>query len=115
MPRYIILPIEKSNTFEDLSPQEMQHIVERYTEWTRALAKAKRLVDGQKLTDGTGRVLRTTRGKLSVTDRPHTEGKELIGGFWIIQAKNFDEAERLCRDCPHLEYGPVVIREIEER
>lgn len=115
MPKYVILPIEKHDTFAGMSPQEMQEIVERYTKWTQALGRAKRLVDGQKLVDGSGRVLKTARGKVTVTDRPHTESKELIGGFWIIQAKNYDEAEQLCGDCPHLEYGPLVIREIEGR
>lgn len=115
MRSYVILPVETSNTFEDMSPQEMQRIVERYGKWTKALAAADRLVDGHKLADGTGRVLVEAGGKLTVTDRPHTESKELIGGFWIIRAKDYAEAERLCRDCPHLEFGPVVIREIEGR
>ena len=115
MPKYVILPVEKSDTFEGMSPQEMQRIVERYTRWTRALAEAERLVEGHKLADGTGRVLRGTGGELTVTDRPHTESKELVGGFWIIEAESYDEAEGLCRECPHLEYGPLVIREIEGR
>lgn len=115
MPKYMILPIEKSSTFENMSPQDMQKIVERYGKWTKALVQGKRLVDGHKLSDGSGRVLRTAGGKLTVTDRPHTESKELIGGFWIIQAKDYDEAQKLCGDCPHLEYGPLVIREIEGR
>lgn len=93
----------------------MQRIVERYGKWTQALAKAKRLVDGHKLVAASGRALKGTAGKITVTDKPHTESKELIGGFWIIQAKDYDEAEKLCSDCPHLEYGPLVIREIEGR
>jgi hypothetical protein len=113
MPEYVILPIENPSTFEDMSPQEMQRVVERYTKWTRALAKAERLMEGHKLADGTGRVLEGTGPKRTVTDRPHTESKELIGGFWIIRAEGYDEAERLCNDCPHLEFGPLVIREIE--
>jgi hypothetical protein len=112
---YLVLPIEKPNTFGGLSPQEMQRIVEGYSRWTRGLARAKRIVDGHKLAPGTGRVLTRSRGRVTVTDRPHTESKELIGGFWIIQARDYDQAEQLCSDCPHLEHGPLVIREIEGR
>ena len=115
MPKYLVLPVEKPTTFTTMSPQEMQQIVQRYHAWTRGLAKAKRLVDGQKLADGSGRVLRAARGKLTATDGPHTESKELIGGFWIIQAKNYDDAQEACADCPHLEFGPLVIRDIEGR
>lgn len=115
MRKYLILPVERADTFEEMSPQAMQRIVQRYGKWTTALARADRLVDGHKLADGSGRVLEETDGKITVTDRPHTESKELIGGIWIIQASDFAEAEELCRDCPHLEFGPLVIREIEGR
>lgn len=115
MPKYLILPMEKSDTFSDMSPEEMQRIVERYMQWTSSLARAKALLDGQKLVGGTGRVLKRAGARVTVTDRPHTESKELIGGFWIIKAKNFDAARKLCADCPHLEFGSLVIREIEGR
>jgi hypothetical protein len=114
MPKYLILPIERPDTFKRMSPQEMQGIVERYIQWTRTLGKQKKLVSGEKLVDGEGKVLRRQGAKLLVTDGPHTESKELLGGFWIIQAKSYDEAEQLCADCPHLEYGTIVIRQIEK-
>lgn len=115
MPKYLVLPMEKPDTFEEMSPQEMQGIVERYVKWTQALGRKKRLVEGHKLVDGSGRVLRGQGANLTVTDGPHTESKELIGGFWIIQAESYDEAEALCADCPHLEFGKLVIREVEGR
>ena len=114
MPKYLILPMEKPDTFEDLSPQAMQRVVQRYGKWTQALSRKKRLVAGNKL-HATGRVMRGNGTKVTVTDGPHTESKELIGGFWIIEASSYDEAQRLCDDCPHLEYGTLVIREVEDR
>ena len=115
MPKYLILPMERPDTFKNMSPQAMQRIVERYGKWTQALGRKKKLVDGNKLVDGTGRVLRSAGDRMTVTDGPHTESKELIGGFWVIQARSYDEAQELCGDCPHLEYGTLVIREIEAR
>jgi hypothetical protein len=115
MPQFLILPIEKPDTFRAMSPKEMQTIVDKYVRWTQSLVRKKRLESGEKLVDGDGRVLRGAGARMDVTNGPHTEAKELIGGFWIIKAKNYDEAVELCQDCPHLEYGTIVIRQIERR
>jgi hypothetical protein len=115
MPQFLILPIEKPDTFQAMSPQQMQGIVDKYVRWTQSLAKNKHLVSGEKLVDGEGRVVSGAGADMTVTDGPHTEAKELIGGLWIIQAKNYDEAVELCRSCPHLEYGTIVIRKIQRR
>lgn len=112
MPNFLLLPIEKPDTFQAMSPKQMQQIVDKYVRWTQALAKKKCLVSGEKLVDG-GRVVRGAGADMTVTDGPHTEAKELIGGFWIIQAKSYDEAVELCKNCPHLEYGTMVVRQIE--
>jgi hypothetical protein len=44
----------------------------------------------------------------SVTDGPYTEGKEVVGGFFIINAKDIDEAVELAKDCPDLGQGSKV-------
>jgi hypothetical protein len=49
-----------------------------------------------------------------VTDGPYAETKEIIGGYWIISAENYDEAVELTRDCPSLEFGArMEVREVE--
>jgi hypothetical protein len=45
-----------------------------------------------------GARVRSTNGKLSVTDGPFTEAKELVGGFAILQAKSKEEAIQLAKD-----------------
>jgi hypothetical protein len=48
-----------------------------------------------------------------VTDGPYAEGREVIGGLFIVDAKSYDEVVALCRDCPHLDFGAIEIREIQ--
>lgn len=57
---------------------------------------------GEKLQDGTGRVLRRAGDRASVTDGPYTESKEVIGGLFQIRADNYEQAFRAASDCPHL-------------
>ncbi len=46
-------------------------------------------------------------------DGPYTETKEAIGGFFLIDAQNYDDAVEISRECPHFSYGGwVEVREI---
>ena len=48
-----------------------------------------------------------------VTDGPYTEGKEIVGGFFIIKAADYDEAVTIAKDCPDYEYGgSVQVRQV---
>jgi hypothetical protein len=61
--------------------------------------KAGRLVATEGcLPSALGARVRMDNGKLSVTDGPFTEAKELVGGFAILQAKSKDEAIQLAKD-----------------
>ncbi|MES1216816.1 MAG: YciI family protein [Bacteroidota bacterium] len=44
----------------------------------------------------------------NVTDGPYTEGKEVVGGFFIISAANMDEAVEISKDCPDFDKGGSV-------
>ena len=113
MPRFIVIPREDTGTFADISPEEMQAVVQRYHAWSMELAGAGRLLMGEKLKDGEGKVLRGPAGAMSVTDGPFVETKEIIGGFWIVEADDLEHAVEVVSGCPHLENGSLEIREIE--
>lgn len=114
MPHYLLALYDDPSAFDPMSPEEMQRIVERYRTWSEGLAAGGHLVDGHKLEDGTGRVIRKNgSGALAVSDGPYAETKEILGGFFLIQADSYDHAARLTGDCPHLEYGTVEIRAVD--
>lgn len=113
MPSYLFLLHENPAVFAKVSPEEMQAIIQKYTKWKKRMSRAGVVVGGQKLQDGTGRVLRQKRGKTAVTDGPYTEGREVIGGLFEIKAKSFDAAVEAASECPHLEYGTIEIRAVE--
>ena len=114
MARFLVLPREAAETFAGVSPSEMQRIIEKYLAWSGKLAEAGHLEGGEKLEDGQGRVLRKSANGMDVTDGPFAEAKEVVGGFWILKADDYEEAVRLASDCPHLAYGTLEVRRIEE-
>lgn len=113
MPNYLLLLYSAPDAFNETSPGEMQAIIQKYRDWRLRLQKTGVIVGGEKLQDGTGRMMRRSGGATSVTDGPYTESKEIIGGFFKVQAENYEQAVDVARDCPHLEYGTIEIREVE--
>ena len=104
----VVLRDERWNP-ESLSPEEIQEIFGRYRAWITRIGGA-----GQKLKDNEGRVIRKDSA-VTVTDGPYAEAKEVLGGYLVVEAADYDEAVRLCRDSPHLDIGSIEIRQIEER
>jgi hypothetical protein len=113
MPKYTLMLRESGNVFANLSPAEMQAIVERYSAWAAGLQTAGKLAGSHKLRDREGRVMRRGGGKVMVTDGPFTEGKEVIGGLFVIEAASYDDALSTATGCPHLDFGSIEVREVE--
>ncbi len=113
MPNYMLLLHENPESFQDMSADDMQAIVQKYSSWKQKMEQAGKLTAGKKLADGEGRVLRRNGAQLSISDGPYTESKEVVGGLFEIIADNYDQAVEIAGQCPHLEYGTVEVREIE--
>ena len=105
MSQYILLLHESPTDATAMSPEEIQRVIEEYRAWSQSMGQAGNMVGGQKLTDEGGRRLKGWGNQLSVTDGPWAEAKEVIGGFFHINAKDYDEAVRLASSCPALKYG----------
>ena len=88
------------------SAQQMQESMGKWMAWIDKLAKDGKYVTGEPLLPG-GKVI--SGNHKTVTDGPFTEGKEMIGGFFIINADDYDEAVALCEDYPDYETGGTVI------
>lgn len=113
MADYLLLLYDNALDFSEMSPEEMQKIIERYKAWGDSLEAAGKLIGSNKLVDEEGRVLRPDQGKVRVIDGPYSESKEVIGGYFAIRAADYEEAVEISRSCPHLEYeGTIEIREI---
>ncbi len=114
MPKYMLLLHDNPNAFANVSPDAMQKVVEKYIAWGKKLREAGVMRAGDKLTDEPGRVMRRKDGQVHVTDGPYSESKELLGGYYMIEADSYDKAVELARDCPQLEYGGTIeVRQVD--
>lgn len=110
----LLLHMEHDPAPAALSPAEMQAITARYVAWSQKMGAAGKIVGGEKLTDGPGRVIRAGNGALVVSDGPYSESKDLLGGYFLVEAADWAEVEAIARSCPHAELGrPIEIRQVE--
>ena len=114
MSKFILLLHEAPGGFPaDISPDQIQAIIQRYVAWRKKIQQNGRQVDGHKLTEGQGRVMKGAVGSARVTDGPYAEAREVIGGLFIVEAGSYEEVVELSKDCPHLDFGTIEIREVE--
>lgn len=114
MPHFMLLLHESTTRRPDLGPAEIQAIIARYVAWADAMRARGRLVAGDKLEEG-GRVLRREAGKVVAKDGPYGEAKELVGGYFVLEARDHVEAVELASGCPHLELGGTIeLRAVQE-
>lgn len=115
MNQYLLILRADPAVFRALSPQQTQQTIAKYRDWRLRMESAGRVAGGQKLEDATGRVLVKggPQGELRITDGPFAESKELIGGYFLVNAASYDDAVDLCRDCPHVDFGAIEVRRID--
>jgi hypothetical protein len=112
MPQFMLLLYDgpaSNPRFRAMSPEEMQQAIEKYMAWTRKPFT----LDSKRLAGDPGKVVRLNDGKPRTTDGPFSESKEVLGGFYLIEAADYDDAVARTSDHPHLEYGgTIAIRQL---
>jgi hypothetical protein len=117
MAQYMLLLHQVPNYNADLPREKMLEMTKRYMAWADALRQRGRMVGGEKLAVGGVRHIRSKDGKPVITDGPYAEAKEVIGGYFVIVAKDAREAEAIAQECPHLAISPtnwIEIRPIDD-
>jgi hypothetical protein len=88
----------------------------RYDSFTQDVAGRGALRGGHELhRSGTATTVRLRRGETLSTDGPYAETKEQIGGFYILECADLDEAIELASKIPNAEDGCIEVRPIMER
>jgi hypothetical protein len=107
-PLFVLLLHETPNPGENTA-----ELVREYGQWAHGLSTGGRFVTGEKLRE-TGRILTRSNGQLGISEGIRMNETSTLGGYFIIEARDYDEAVRIASECPHLKYGGTIeLREIE--
>ncbi|KFB68207.1 YciI family protein [Candidatus Accumulibacter vicinus] len=113
--KYLCLAYEAEATFTRMPRAEWDAVREETLAYVQALRQSGHLVDARALRSASSAVtLKVRDGRLSVTDGPFIETKEQLGGFFLIEARDFDEAIQIAAQWPGARYGEIEVRPVEE-
>ena len=114
--RYLILIYEESSAnppAEPPPPDVAEATSNAYNAYSDMLRERGALVAGEALQPtATATTVRVRDGQTMTTDGPFAETKEALGGFYLIEAKDLDEALALGGACPGAKWGSIEVRPI---
>ncbi len=113
--RYILL-IYGNEAFEaDRSQAEREAEMAEYFSFTQILHESGAELGGEALVPtSSATTVRVRDGKLLTTDGPFAETKEQLGGFYLVQCENLDQAIEWAAKIPGARHGSIEIRPIME-
>jgi hypothetical protein len=91
MPNYVLILHDDLAALSRISPDEMQRVVAKYMAWSDKIARSGHLRGGEKLCEEGGKHLSAKGGTLVVKDGPFAEAKEVVGGYFVIEAADYAE------------------------
>ena len=106
MSQFMLLLYDNRAAWAKMSPAEMQKAIEKYMAWT----KKPFTVDSKRLGEDPGKVVRPSNGKAHTADGPFSETKEVLGGFYLIEARDLNEAIQVASRLPSAPLGTVEVR-----
>lgn len=113
--RYLLLIYGPEWDASQLTPEQVQASMDEWTDYTADLVKRGAMESGEALEPtSTATTVRVRDGEKLTTDGPFAETKEGLGGFYLIEAKDLDEALALAAQCPGIRAGTIEVRPIWE-
>jgi hypothetical protein len=113
--KYLCLAYEEEGTLDALSREEWDSLRKETLDYVDELRRSGRLLITHALQSvRNATTVRVRHGRLSTTDGPFAETKESLGGFFLIEARDLNEAIQVASRWPSARLGSIEVRPIEE-
>ena len=113
--RYTLLIYGDETASGDAPPEQLKETMDGYWAYEAWLAEQGIKVAGEALLDTSqATTMRVRDGGAMTTDGPFAETKEQLGGFYLLECDNLDDALEAARRCPGSKYGSVEVRPVME-
>ena len=109
--KYLLLMYAAESVSADWSPEDFQNAQQVWTDFRKELAAGGVLISSSGVAPGTSATtVRVRNDKTMITDGPFAETHEQLGGYFLIECKDLDEAIRWAEKIPTAKYGSIEIR-----
>jgi hypothetical protein len=111
--QYLLLIYNQERNWTELNEKDMLSLRGEYMSFTDEIAKSGHYKDGNALQPThTATTVRVRDGKRQTTDGPFAEAREQLGGYYLIDAKDLDEAIGIAARIPGARTGGIEVRPI---
>ncbi|MEX0851980.1 MAG: YciI family protein [Bauldia sp.] len=112
--KYLCLIYGDPEVWEAKGQGEVDGLVRDHFDYDDALRRGGQMITAQALEPpATATMVRMRDGKISATDGPFAETKEELGGFYLIEARDLDEAIKVAGNIPSARWGSIEVRPVK--
>ena len=113
--KYLLMCCHDEKDFDAMSKSECDAMMEETMAYCQSLKQSGQLLAVEQLEPiQTAMSVRVRSGKLSVTDGPFAETKEQFGGFFLISARDLNEAIQVASKFPSVRFGTMEVRPVRD-
>jgi hypothetical protein len=113
--RYLCLIYEQESLWQTMPKAEGEKIFGEYFAFTEGIQKSGHYVGGNPLLPTpNATTVRVRNGQTTTTDGPFAETKEQLGGYYLIEAKDLNDAIQVASKIPAAKTGSIEVRPIRE-
>jgi hypothetical protein len=113
--KYLCLIYDEETKLQAMNGTEMDALMQEYFAFTKDIQKSGNLLGGNDLQPvRTATTVRVRNGKVSTTDGPFAETKEQLGGYYLVEARDLNEAIQIASRIPSARIGSIEVRPVQE-
>ena len=113
--KYLCLIYDEEETIATMPKSQLDALMGEYRSFSESIRKSGNYLNGSQLAPArTASTVRIRNGKISVTDGPFAETKEQLGGYYLIEAADLNEALQIASRIPSARMGSIEVRPIIE-
>jgi hypothetical protein len=113
--KYLCLIYDEEKKLRAMTKSEMDGLMGEYFAFTKAIQNSGHLLGGNDLQPvQNATTVRVRGGKVSTTDGPFAETKEQLGGYYLIEAADLNEAIQIAARIPSAKLGAIEVRPVQE-
>ena len=111
--QYLLLIYGSESNMKNATQADMNAMMAEYGEFTQSIVKSGHMKAGDALQpSSTATTVRVREGKTLRTDGPFAETKEQLGGYYLVEAKDLDEATKIAARIPGARTGSIEVRPV---
>lgn len=109
MAKFVLMLPHARDRYTTLGEADFMELMKDYIGWVEEMSAQGKYVSGEKLLEDGGKVVTNKSGSIEVHDGPFAEVAEILGGYMVINAADYDEAVEIARSHPHMKHNQTIL------